>query len=63
MAHIAAAVGVAAVGAAVVIGRLAGLSGALCNALVQTRTDPASPGQVTSVSTFSASASRRSATR
>ncbi|WP_327322986.1 hypothetical protein OG735_11175 [Streptomyces sp. NBC_01210] len=47
VAHIAAAVGVA-----VVIGLLAGLSGALCNALVQTRTDPASPGRVTSVSTF-----------
>ncbi|MFF3456138.1 hypothetical protein ACFYXH_17810 [Streptomyces sp. NPDC002730] len=47
VAHIAAAVGVA-----VVIGLLAGLSGALCDALVQTRTDPASLGRVTSVSTF-----------
>ncbi|WP_406732383.1 MFS transporter [Streptomyces sp. NBC_01794] len=47
VAHIAAAVGVA-----VMIGLLAGLSGALCNALVQTRTDPAYLGRVTSVATF-----------
>ncbi|MEV6397661.1 MFS transporter [Streptomyces sp. NPDC051907] len=42
----------AAVAVAVAIGLLAGLSGALCNALVQTETDPAYLGRVTSVATF-----------
>ncbi|NUR03712.1 MAG: MFS transporter [Streptomyces sp.] len=40
---------VAAVGVALLIGLLAGLSGALCNALLQTQTDPAYLGRVTSV--------------
>ena len=40
---------VAAVGVALLIGLLAGLSGALCNALLQTQADPAYLGRVTSV--------------
>ncbi|MFI1813211.1 MFS transporter [Streptomyces sp. NPDC020422] len=40
----------AAVAVAVAIGLLAGLSGALCNALVQTHCDPAYLGRVTAVS-------------
>ncbi|RPF32794.1 MFS transporter [Streptomyces sp. TLI_185] len=40
---------VAAVGVALLIGLLAGLSGALCNALSQTQADPAHLGRVTSV--------------
>jgi len=40
---------VAAVGVALLIGLLAGLSGALCNALLQTQADPAHLGRVTSV--------------
>jgi hypothetical protein len=44
MAHSAAAVGIA-----VVIGLLKGLSGAICSALVQTESDPAYLGRVTSV--------------
>ncbi|WP_373684916.1 MFS transporter, partial [Streptomyces lunaelactis] len=43
---------VAAAGIAVAIGLFAGLSGAVCSALVQTQTDPAYLGRVTSVSTF-----------
>lgn len=39
----------AAVGVALAIGLLAGLSGALCGALLQTRTDPAYLGRVTAV--------------
>ncbi|MCS0636462.1 MFS transporter [Streptomyces sp. LP05-1] len=42
----------AAVGAAVAVGLLAGLSGVLCNALVQTHTDPAYLGRVTSVTSL-----------
>jgi MFS family permease len=41
---------VAAAGVAVLIGLLTGLSGALCGALLQTRTDPAYLGRVSSVS-------------
>ncbi|MCX4557248.1 MFS transporter [Streptomyces phaeochromogenes] len=41
---------VAAVGVAVLVGLLTGLSGALCGALLQTRTDPAYLGRVSSVS-------------
>ncbi|MFE9136032.1 MFS transporter [Streptomyces sp. NPDC007355] len=41
-----------AVAAAVTVGLLAGLSGALCGALTQTACDPAYLGRVTSVSTF-----------
>ncbi|MFF2849405.1 MFS transporter [Streptomyces sp. NPDC058001] len=41
-----------AVGMAGAVGLLAGLSGALCGALVQTESDPAYVGRVTSVSTF-----------
>ncbi|MEV0225884.1 MFS transporter [Streptomyces sp. NPDC050704] len=40
----------AAAGVAVLVGLLAGLSGALCGALVQTRSDPAYLGRVSSVS-------------
>lgn len=39
----------AAVGVALLIGLLAGLSGAVCNALLQTQADPAYLGRVTSV--------------
>ncbi|MGW7546209.1 MFS transporter [Streptomyces sp. NPDC054770] len=39
-----------AVGVALLIGLLAGLSGAMCNALLQTQADPACLGRVTSVS-------------
>ncbi|MFE1799372.1 MFS transporter [Streptomyces sp. NPDC059517] len=39
----------AAVGAALAVGLLAGLSGALCGALIQTESDPAYIGRVTSV--------------
>ncbi|NGO11061.1 MFS transporter [Streptomyces sp. HC44] len=42
----------AAVAVALVIGLLAGLSGALCGALIQTESDPAYLGRVTSVSTL-----------
>ncbi|MEV6763032.1 MFS transporter [Streptomyces sp. NPDC051105] len=41
---------VGAVGVALLIGLLAGLSGAMCGALVQTQADPAYLGRVTSVS-------------
>ncbi|MGW0655586.1 MFS transporter [Streptomyces umbrinus] len=41
---------VAAAGVAVLVGLLTGLSGALCGALLQTRTDPAYLGRVSSVS-------------
>lgn len=41
---------VSAAGVAVLIGLLTGLSGALCGALLQTRTDPAYLGRVSSVS-------------
>ncbi|MFJ9705479.1 MFS transporter [Streptomyces sp. NPDC101234] len=41
---------VGAVGVAVLIGLLAGLSGAMCGALLQTRTDPAYLGRVTALS-------------
>ncbi|MFD4138022.1 MFS transporter [Streptomyces sp. NPDC058572] len=43
---------VAAVGVAVTIGLLTGLSGTLCNALVQTESDPAYLGRVTSLATL-----------
>ncbi|MCX4909462.1 MFS transporter [Streptomyces sp. NBC_00878] len=43
---------VAAAGVAVLIGLLTGLSGALCGALLQTRTDPAYLGRVSSVAGF-----------
>ncbi|WP_460064551.1 MFS transporter [Streptomyces sp. YKOK-I1] len=42
----------AAVGAALLIGLLTGLSGAMCGALLQTRADPAYLGRVTSVSSL-----------
>ncbi|WP_225822470.1 MFS transporter [Streptomyces naphthomycinicus] len=42
----------AAVATAVLVGLLTGLSGALCGALLQTRTDPAYLGRVTSVSSL-----------
>ncbi len=41
-----------AVGVALAVGLLAGLSGALCGALVQTESDPAFVGRVTSVSSL-----------
>ncbi|MEU9880531.1 MFS transporter [Streptomyces phaeochromogenes] len=43
---------VSAAGVAVLIGLLTGLSGALCGALLQTRTDPAYLGRVSSVAGF-----------
>ncbi|MER6527446.1 MFS transporter [Streptomyces sp. NPDC001508] len=43
---------VAAVGTALLIGLFAGLSGALCGALLQTQTDPAYLGRVTSVASL-----------
>ncbi|MFF3463076.1 MFS transporter [Streptomyces sp. NPDC001984] len=43
---------VGAVGAALLIGLLAGLSGAMCAALLQTHTDPAYLGRVTSVASL-----------
>jgi hypothetical protein len=43
---------VAAVGVAVLIGLFAGLSGALCGALLQTQTEPACLGRVTSVASL-----------
>lgn len=42
----------AAAGVALLIGLLAGLSGALCGALLQTQTDPACLGRVTSVASL-----------
>ncbi|WP_413756764.1 MFS transporter [Streptomyces sp. MMBL 11-3] len=42
----------AAVGAALAVGLLAGLSGTLCGALVQTESDPAYVGRVTSVASL-----------
>ncbi|MCX4822416.1 MFS transporter [Streptomyces sp. NBC_01142] len=42
----------AAIGIAVAIGLLTGVSGAMCSALLQTETDPAYLGRVTSVSTL-----------
>lgn len=41
-----------AVGTALLVGLLAGLSGALCGALLQTQTDPACLGRVTAVSSL-----------
>ncbi len=41
-----------AAGAGVLIGLLAGLSGALCGALLQTATDPAYLGRVTAVASL-----------
>ncbi|MFC9279951.1 MFS transporter [Streptomyces collinus] len=43
---------VAAVGTALLIGLLAGLSGAMCGALLQTQADPARLGRVTAVSSL-----------
>lgn len=43
---------VAAVGVALLIGALAGLSGAMCGALLQTQADPAYLGRVTAVSSL-----------
>ncbi|WP_405612122.1 MFS transporter [Streptomyces sp. NBC_00076] len=43
---------VAAVGTALLIGLLAGLSGAMCNALLQTHADPAFLGRVTAVTSL-----------
>ncbi|MEU0070280.1 MFS transporter [Streptomyces sp. NPDC006332] len=43
---------VAAVGTALLIGLLAGLSGAMCHALLQTQTDPAFLGRVTAVASL-----------
>ncbi|CAM5688715.1 Enterobactin exporter EntS [Streptomyces alboniger] len=43
---------VAAVGTALLIGLLAGLSGALCNALLQTQADPAFLGRATAVASL-----------
>ncbi len=42
----------AAVGTAVLVGLLTGLSGALCGALLQTHSDPACLGRVTAVSSL-----------
>ncbi|QTD97931.1 hypothetical protein S1361_11285 [Streptomyces cyanogenus] len=42
----------AAVGTAVLVGLLTGLSGAICGALLQTQADPACLGRVTSVSSL-----------
>jgi hypothetical protein len=54
---------VAAVATAVVIGLRTGLSGAMCQALLQTVSAPAYPGRVTAVATLVSQGSPRSACR